>query len=118
MNQNSQNSFLICSGIFPLIAILLGVLMVVFYLKMREKTPLKVFAIIPAIGLLYAVVYTVIYCVISFQEGSFAPIFVIRSFEGFAIDLIVWLILMVHSSKTPSKPTEPSDDEKMDITNF
>lgn len=118
MNQNSQDSFLICSGIYPLIAVLLGVWMIVFYVKKRERTPIYTLAVIPGVGLLYAIVYTVLYCVISFREGDFAPIFVIRSFEGFAIDLIVWVILLIRSAKTSARSTKPSDEEKMDITNF
>ena len=118
MNQNTQNSFLICSGIYPLIAVLFGVFMIVLYVRMKEKTPLKLFAIIPAVGLLYAIAFTIIYCAITFDKGGFTPIFVVRSFEGFLIDLIVWIILIIHSSKTLSKSSKPTDEEKMDITNF
>ncbi len=118
MNQNAYNAFLICSGIYPLVAALLGALMIVAYVRSKGGPVLKPLAAIPAAGLLYAIVYTSVYCAVSFRDGGFAPIFVVRSFEGFALDLIIWLALLLHSSKPSTRKRDLTDEEKMDITNY
>lgn len=133
--ESAQQSFLIWSYVYPIIGLLLGVAMIIMYVKTKENKLIKPFGLIPAFGLLYGLVYTAVYCVASLKYNSFTYIYVIRSYEGFFIDFVVWLSLMIHSiispvlkqqkiekakkkAKDSLEVSKISDDEKMKISNF
>ncbi len=129
-------SFKICSGIYPIIGLLLGVTMIIAYTKSKNNKLVKPFAFIPAFGLLYGLIYTFAYCIASITSGVFDYIYIIRSFEGFIIDFIIWFIIFTYSICPPNSSknrgkkfskkaiednlnsSEMSEDEKMEITNF
>ena len=118
MVLSSVNTTLIFSGVYPLLSLFFAALMIFIYVKAKGKKPVKALAAIPAAGLVYGIIYSVVYCTITLNQGGFAPIFVIRSFEGFAIDLAVWIVLAIHSSKTSSQPKTLSEEERIHISNL
>ncbi len=130
--DSAEQSFLIWSYVYPMIGLLLGVAMIIMYVKTKENKLIKPFGFITAFSLLYGLVYTAVYCAASLKYNSFTYIYIIRSYEGFIIDFVVWLSLMIHSiispvlkkqkiEKAKKKALEVSkisDDEKMKISNF
>ncbi len=120
MVLSSVNTTLIFSGVYPLLSLLFAAFMIFIYVKAKAKgkKPVKALAVIPAAGLVYGIIYSVVYCVITLNQGGFAPIFVIRSFEGFAIDLAVWIVLAIHSSITSSQPKTLSEEDRIHISNL
>lgn len=123
----SDRSFLIWSCIYPAIGVLLGIAMIILYIKFKEKNLIKPFLAVPILGLVYGIVYTTVYCAVTLKQGGFTGIYVIRSFEGFAIDFIVWICLLIHSNVTKryrkdvddkKLSSRLSEDEKMKISNF
>ena len=123
-----DNSFLIWSCIYPIIGVLLWIAMIIAYVKAKSRKLVIVFVSIPSFSLLYAIVYISIYCAATIKDGTFNSIFVIRSFEGFVTDFIVWIVLFIHSTMR-FKPlnsndnqrrnnSEISEEEKIKITNF
>ncbi|MCI6216151.1 MAG: hypothetical protein PUH11_01030 [Bacilli bacterium] len=123
----SDRSFLIWSCVYPAIGVLFGIAMIILYIKFKEKNLIKPFLAVPILGLVYGVVYTSVYCAVTLKQGGFTYIYVIRSFEGFAIDFIVWICLFIHSSVTKryrkdvddkKLSSKLSEDEKVKISNF
>lgn len=118
MVLNSINTTLIFSGVYPILSLFFAGLMVAIYVKTKGRKPIKALAVIPVAGLVYGIIYTVVYCTITLNQGGFAPIFVVRSFEGFAVDLAVWTVLVIHSSKSSSRPQSLSEEDKISISNL
>ncbi len=118
MGSNSGGTTLAFSFVYPILSLLIAVLMITIYVRSKGRKPIKVLSLAPLIGLIYGIVYTAVYCIVTISQGGFAPIFVVRSFEGFIIDLIVWAILLIHSSKASDKPEKLSEEEKIHISNL
>lgn len=102
----NETSFLAWSYVFPIIGVLLGVFMIVLYFKAKEIKLIKPFLFLPAVGLIYGFVYTAVYCAASLKSGSFTYAYVIRSYEAFIVDFVVWFALLLCSILNPtfSKP--------------
>lgn len=110
--------------VYPILSILFAIVMIVLYLKCNFRHKFLVLSAFPAMGLLYGIIFTFAHCISTLTRGAVEPILIVRSFEGFLLDFVVLIALLIRSSfvkKANSKNVSKkdlNDEQKIEIKNL
>ncbi len=110
--------------IYPILSILFAIVMIILYLKCNFRHMFLILSAFPTVGLLYGIIFTFAHCISTLTRGAVQPILIIRSFEGFLLDFIVLIVLLIHCNLIKKQngknalKKDLNDEQKIEIKNL